>query len=252
MKFTSDDSATRRLTPKKNRCVWMEAGILSYLLCDREFDCDRCPLDEAMRSHFSPDGKHPSAAVKPEAPPVTRPSKSRTFCTADHLQVTVLDDGSCRLSLEPGIAKIIPPVKSVVLPRSGDHVPPDAFCCWLILDGGTLPVRLPLGGLVGGVNPQLSERPHLVNGLDDGWLFDFTPDDRDAVRKALTGAADVEAKYLSDMDTFRRLALECLHPEGARVGHTLQDGGRFVDDLSTMIGPVKYLEIVRRVFWANH
>ncbi len=69
MKFTSDDSATRRLAPKKNRCVWMEAGILSYLLCDREFDCDRCPLDEAMRSHFSPDGKHPAPAAKPEAVP---------------------------------------------------------------------------------------------------------------------------------------------------------------------------------------
>ncbi len=113
-------------------------------------------------------------------------------------------------------------------------------------------MKLPLGGVVGAVNPQLSERPHLVNGPDDGWLFDFTPDDRDAVGRALTGAPDVEAKYLSDMDMFRRLAMECLHPEGARVGHTLQDGGRFVDDLSTMIGPVKYLEIVRRVFWANH
>jgi hypothetical protein len=31
----------------------MAAGILSYQLCEREFDCDQCPLDKAMRMHIS-------------------------------------------------------------------------------------------------------------------------------------------------------------------------------------------------------
>ena len=254
MKFTSDDSATRHLTPKKYRCVWMEAGILSYLLCDREFDCDHCPLDEAMRSHLSSVGKKSAAKDQPETSLLTGPSKSRSFYTPDHLKVTVRDDGTCRLSLEPGIARILPPVRSVVLPRSGDRISPDAFCCWLILEGGTLPVKLPFGGTIEAANLQLGDRPHLVNGAapDEGWFFDFTPDDRNAVKKSLLSADDAEAKYIADLDMFRRLAMECLHPEGARVGHTLQDGGRLVDDLSTMIGPVKYLEILRRVFWANH
>ena len=254
MKFISDDSATHHLAPKKYRCVWMEAGILSYLLCDREFECNHCPLDEAMRSHFSSDGKKPAAESQPETSLRTGPSKFPAFSTTDHLMVSVRDDGTCRLSLEPGVARILPPVRSVVLPRVGDHISPDAFCCWLILEGGTLPVRLPIGGTVGGVNPQLADRPHLVNGAapDEGWLFDFTPDDRGAVRKSLLVADDAESKYIADMEMFRRLTMECLHPEGAGVGHTLQDGGRPIEDLSTMIGPIKYLGILKRVFWANH
>jgi hypothetical protein len=30
-------------------CVWMAAGVLRFWLCDRGFDCDRCPLDAALR-----------------------------------------------------------------------------------------------------------------------------------------------------------------------------------------------------------
>ena len=30
-------------------CVWMSAGLIAYRLCDREFDCDGCPLDLALR-----------------------------------------------------------------------------------------------------------------------------------------------------------------------------------------------------------
>jgi len=31
------------------RCVWMTAGVVSYRLCNRAFDCDHCPLDRALR-----------------------------------------------------------------------------------------------------------------------------------------------------------------------------------------------------------
>ena len=31
------------------RCVWMLAGVVSYRLCNRAFDCDHCPLDRALR-----------------------------------------------------------------------------------------------------------------------------------------------------------------------------------------------------------
>jgi glycine cleavage system H lipoate-binding protein len=257
MKFISDDNAARHhMTPKKNRCVWMEAGILSYLLCDREFDCDRCPLDEAMRSHFSSNAKKPGQSSP--APHVTAAAprgaaNTQSFFTADHLEVTLLDGGRARLGVEEGLARLLPPVKSAVLPHAGQSISPDSFSCWLVLDGGTLPLKLPVGGTVTAVNPLLAEEPHRVNGgiAGDGWLFEFTPDDRAAFRRAFLKPGEAGARYVADLDTFRRLAIECLHPEGARAGQTLPDGGRFVDDLSTMIGPVKYLEIVRRVFRGN-
>ena len=34
--------------PPSIRCVWMDAGVVNYKLCDRGYDCERCPLDQAL------------------------------------------------------------------------------------------------------------------------------------------------------------------------------------------------------------
>ncbi|HYX31218.1 MAG TPA: hypothetical protein VE863_21970 [Pyrinomonadaceae bacterium] len=40
-------------TPPTAYCVWMDAGVMNYKLCDRAFDCDRCPLDQALHRRRS-------------------------------------------------------------------------------------------------------------------------------------------------------------------------------------------------------
>lgn len=40
-------------------CIWMEAGVIDYWLCDRGFNCDTCPLDMALRGRF-PDRARPA------------------------------------------------------------------------------------------------------------------------------------------------------------------------------------------------
>lgn len=45
-------------------CVWMSAGLVAYKLCDRNFECEGCPFDLAMRG---------ARAALPRALPRTRP-----------------------------------------------------------------------------------------------------------------------------------------------------------------------------------
>ncbi|HYW69484.1 MAG TPA: hypothetical protein VE961_00530 [Pyrinomonadaceae bacterium] len=40
-------SSTLRPAPSLY-CVWMDAGVVNYKLCDRSYDCERCPLDQAL------------------------------------------------------------------------------------------------------------------------------------------------------------------------------------------------------------
>lgn len=35
--------------PGKKKCVWMEAGVVSYKLCDNNYDCTTCVYDQAMQ-----------------------------------------------------------------------------------------------------------------------------------------------------------------------------------------------------------
>jgi glycine cleavage system H lipoate-binding protein len=34
--------------PGKMKCIWMEAGVVSYKLCDNNYDCSTCSYDHAM------------------------------------------------------------------------------------------------------------------------------------------------------------------------------------------------------------
>jgi len=31
-------------------CIWMQAGVIRFWLCDRDYDCQNCPLDAALRA----------------------------------------------------------------------------------------------------------------------------------------------------------------------------------------------------------
>jgi len=36
------------------KCVWMLADVVAYKLCDREYDCEHCPFDRALRGNAPP------------------------------------------------------------------------------------------------------------------------------------------------------------------------------------------------------
>lgn len=53
--------------PGKKKCVWMEAGVVSYKLCDNNYDCPTCVYDQAMQMKVAKQ-KGAAAAVSMEAP----------------------------------------------------------------------------------------------------------------------------------------------------------------------------------------
>lgn len=36
------------------KCLWMDLGVVSYKLCDLEYDCEACPFDRAIREKITP------------------------------------------------------------------------------------------------------------------------------------------------------------------------------------------------------
>lgn len=38
----------QKIPRHKKPCIWMEAGVVKYKLCDHNFDCNTCPFDQAM------------------------------------------------------------------------------------------------------------------------------------------------------------------------------------------------------------
>lgn len=55
--------------PGKKKCVWMEAGVVSYKLCDNNYDCPTCVYDQGMQLKVAKEKERAAAArveVKPD------------------------------------------------------------------------------------------------------------------------------------------------------------------------------------------
>jgi glycine cleavage system H lipoate-binding protein len=49
MPATAKRESMKIVPPGKKKCVWMEAGVVSYKLCDNNYDCSTCSYDQAMQ-----------------------------------------------------------------------------------------------------------------------------------------------------------------------------------------------------------
>jgi glycine cleavage system H protein len=237
--------------PGDLKCVWMSAGILSYQLCEREFDCEHCPLDQAMRMHFGqPD---PEAGDVPGTPESSRLEPDRRY-SRGHCWVKDVGQGAdtsrrVRVGLEPGLARVLPMPRSVVLPSPGVRLARGLPHVWVVAEGGTLALSAPLSGRVVATNPALSERPSRLTSapLDEGWLYDLDAPQSPQFR-GLFDARAAEARYGVEIRRFRAELARALRRTGDRAGPTMADGGVPLADLGQMLGPIRYLEILMRVY----
>ena len=46
-------ASNQTMNPGLIPCVWMQAGVVDYKLCDRDYDCEHCPFDEALHTRSS-------------------------------------------------------------------------------------------------------------------------------------------------------------------------------------------------------
>ncbi len=237
--------------PDELCCVWMTAGILSYRLCDREFECDDCPLDAAMRKHFlnRPDSAEAST-VPPPAPGPPQALREGYRYTSNHCWIRQTGHNLLQLGLEPGLSRVLLAPRAVVYPTTGQMLHKGQTCLWIVLEGGTFPCDAPCDGTVRNTNRQLAENPYLVQSqpFDDGWLLELQVDDAAGQTAGFLDAEQVRPSYAACENRLRELLEGALHKGQPSVGATLADGGQFLQSIADTIGPSRYFSFVRKVY----
>jgi glycine cleavage system H protein len=222
----------------------MAAGILSYQLCDREFDCDHCPLDQAMRMHFARESGQ--AARRAEAPAAS--NTEQYLYSREHCWVRPGEEGSVRVGLEPAFASLLVDPKAIALPTVGERVSPRESCCWIILPGGTIPIRPPVAGRILSTNARITDEPHELcsHPVTRGWLFEIQTEGGPIEEHLMYN--DVACRiYAADMARFKDSLTATLGGEADPVGLTMADGGQVYRDVSALLGPKRYAELVRKL-----
>jgi glycine cleavage system H lipoate-binding protein len=250
-----ESSKKRHLIPgEEDRCVWMTAGILTYRLCDHLSDCDDCPLDAAMRKHFSRHTDADPARTGPDLGSPAHPEALRDgfLYAPNHSWIRKLDARSVRVGVEPALAAALLHPKTVVLPYTGQFLQRGQTCLWIVTEGGTFPLDSPCAGTVCNINRQLADQPHLLRlkPLDEGWLYDLETTDSSLLEARLLDPDRATHIYGEDEACFLSTLGNAIRTDRSAVGLTLADGGRRLQHLADLMSPAKYFAVLQRVYGA--
>lgn len=231
-------------------CIWMTAGLVSYRLCDRELDCDRCPFDAALRgverqpAAAAPAGRdlRPAVAGRGAFPEGRRYGDGHTW-------VQPAGDaapGRVRLGLDGFAAALLTPPRALRFRPPGRLLSAGESFCELDLPGGELTLGAPLAGEVVAANAACSTDPTLplASPYEDGWLVELRAT---AGGDGLRTAAEARRRAGHDLRHLRRrVALDLLAADDG-VGPTLPDGGEPILDLQSLLGARRWLELLREL-----
>jgi glycine cleavage system H protein len=238
------------IPPDEDRCVWMTAGIIQYQLCDREFKCEECPLDSAIRRQVRPPA--PEFDASPPRLPEAKGSAlkedrrySRNHCWVLNATVHLL-----RVGIEPGFARVIGRPKAIVLPSLGQAVQAGQTCAWIVTTGGTLPLETPVGGTIRTANALLTDSPHLPHQhpWDQGWLYEVAVEGNGLEESGLISPDRIFDKYAADESRFLAALNSMLRGPKPDAGISLTDIEQHLESILEFVGPTKYFNAVRQIY----
>ncbi len=244
--MNSSHSTNYPVIPSGNfKCVWMSAGVLSYQLCDRVYDCDSCPLDQAMRNHFVE-----SSAHNRQVNPLQEKEQLHDDClySPHHCWIKEVGLNKFRVGIEPLLTKSLPNPKAIVLPIAGQHFKKGKVTTWVIYEEGIVPLFSPIEGEVIAVNNSINDRPEeaIQHPYENGWLYILQA--TLPLSPSLMNSHDAFHLYKQDSDRFKELVIRTSQHSDSGVGYTLHDGGQPVTHAYELLGQKKYLQLIIEVF----
>jgi glycine cleavage system H protein len=239
----------RIIPPDENGCVWMTAGVLKYQLCDRELNCDECPLDAALRRKTRAPAHRvgTSQASSSQAfEPALRKSclYSRNHCWVLHVAPRLV-----RVGIEPGLARLIGRIRAILLPSRGQTIQPGQTCAWIVTAGGTLPLETPVGGSVQAANPLLAESPHLLqqDPFNHGWLYEAA-EEADSPELDLVSPERIATTYAEDHQEFLTALNGMFSNDDPDPGCSLAGVEARLESIIDFVGPKRYFNTVRQIY----
>jgi len=227
---------------EEHKCVWMTTGLISYKLCDKNYQCEICPFDQAIKNNETREGDLQELEdILAEGSLKRDPSgriNGSIFYHPDHCWAIVDNPEKVKIGIDDLIARLITNVKVVVLPQVGSFIGQGECCIHVIQADYILPVIAPLSGSIQEVNPRLKKEPELITDdpKGEGWLLTIKPDNLESELKKLLFGRKALAWYKSEEKAIiARIDLILKYNPQQVVGPTMQDGGVRIDCLPDLL-----------------
>lgn len=231
------------LAPDVQPCVWMAAGLIRYWICDRDFDCEGCPLDMALsdRGAHSHDREHTPPSRVPLETPGDRLYAGHTWVQPRPEK----GEATCRLGLDAFAAAVIGAVSCVHSHAPGQRIERTDTLCDLELDFGILRPRSPVRGRIVDCNTTLRAEPRRIvsEPYGEGWIIELTDVDPEELL-SLSGPEAGRAHTDADLTVFRHEVARRLLGEPIWQECDRRDDHAWTD-LRRLFGTTAYLGLLR-------
>jgi glycine cleavage system H protein len=223
------------------KCCWMLAGVVAYKLCDRGYECEKCPFDEAMgqRPHFSSWLGGPRTS--------DGPATDSLLFHDRHVWARVEAGGRVTTGLDDFGRRLAGRVYCVELPPIGTRIAAGDAAWTIVHHEGKISLAAPIAGVVEEVNDRLQRNPTLVNRdpYGAGWAVSLAPLDLARDVKLLRPGTEAAPWIAAESERLSRLA----RTTGSHW--TLPDGGRMIDDLHEAIPSDVRAQVLEHFLSAN-
>lgn len=256
-------------------CVWVKAGVIGSKVCDMDFDCEKCPLDIALHQGFRGPRKEdevaipvPTVGVDLSALGIQRVEIRERILRIFFQQLeqfslrddryyfrfhTWVQDGSLgtvAIGVDDFAARLLPHANSIVFPSVGSRVQQGEYCTWFVGAEGTIAFVSPVTGTIAEVNDELYGMPDLVRAspYEKGWLAKIEVERFPLDMKKLLPRISANARCRKDIGRLRRQLFIRSRVDPPSAGVTLLDGGRYVENVQSLLGLRKYVELISLLF----
>jgi glycine cleavage system H protein len=266
--------STNRVNPEgASNCIWVDAGLVSYKLCDRDFECEDCQFDQVMRQESRRGSKTPpgskslangeesfasSSTYRDALTTIVRGLLSSSVSSTlladrryskNHLWIKKTDENNYRVGLDKYVVSLFSNTWSLILPQTGTVSRRGAPLSWIILEDGTVVVRSPIAGKVLKSNFQLRESPSLLNSdpYGSGWICEVSEVEGRNVESCSLDDSAARTFYDNQFLELENTIVSDLEHRSDYVGMTMMDGGTKLKSLNDILGPKKYVSILKKL-----
>ncbi len=263
-----DGAGTARKAREELPCIWVLSGVLSYHLCDRNYECDGCELYHALSgegraSCHHAEGQSPGlVSISDSASPSGQASSHLSLLLAGcrlyldrpyrppHFWLVQSESDVVTVGLDGSLLRMLSPIRRVVSPGPGLYLEQDQPCGWIAREHLAVPLRMPIAGEVIETNPAFAEASNPCR-LPDGedWLFRVRPDESLDDVAGLARAEDTLAWYADRLRTVKQAILAAVSVPGEEpsVGSVLPDGGAPQTSLELVLGKTAFEDLIARI-----
>jgi len=225
-------------------CWWMQAGVVDYKLCDRDYDCEHCPFDDLFDSRAS---KTVSGLTRVEGRDVSREVPEGLFYHPAHSWARIEEGGSVRSGFDEFAQRILGRPYLISISEPGSTVRSGKGCAFITHQAGVAALVAPVSGIVKEINPTLYQQPALLNRdpYGAGWVLLIEPANlKGCLKQLLYGPKAVEWSE----HEFGRLYEKVTELASQTPVPTINDGGFLSRDFTKALSARQLSELINSFF----